>query len=195
MRTISLIFGTNNGIATGTPEEQIEQLYQRAYKPFLTTLYTFPDIFLTLHYNGVLLEWFQERHPEFIMLLNEMIKRGQIELLGGTFYETVLPLIPSSDRTAQIELLTTMIRRRFGKRPRGAWVTELIWEPAMPSSLKRSGMEYIFLGDGHFIEAGLRENELLEPVFTEDQGKMLLVFPISPPMWSSSLSPTILRTL
>lgn len=108
-----------------------------------------------------------------------MIKRGQIELLGGTFYETVLPMIPASDRAAQIELLTTQIRRTFGKRPRGAWVTELIWEPSMPSSLNRSGMEYIFLEDNHFIDAGLRENELLEPVLTEDQGKMLLVFPIS----------------
>ena len=179
MGKINLVFGTNNAITTGTPDEEIETLYQRAFKPFLTTLYTFPDIALTLHYSGVLLEWFQDRHPEIIMLLNEMIKRGQIELLGGTYYETVLPMIPSSDRTAQIELLTTLIRRRFGKRPRGAWVTELIWEPSMPSSLNRSGMEYVFLEDSHFIDAGLRENELLEPVFTEDQGKMLLVFPVS----------------
>ena len=141
MGTIRLVFGTNNTIATGTPDAKIEELYQRAYKPFLTTLYTFPDIAITLHYAGVLLEWFQDHHPEIIMLINEMIKRGQIELLGGTYYETVLPMIPSSDRTAQIELLTTLIRRRFGKRPRGAWVTELIWEPGMPSSLNRSTRE------------------------------------------------------
>ncbi len=182
MGTINLIFGTNNAIATGTPEAQLEALYQRAYKPFLATLYAFPDISLTLYYAGVLLEWFQDRHPEIIMLLNEMIRRGQIELLGGTYYVTVLPMIPSIDRTAQIELLTTLIRRRFGKRPRGAWVTELIWEPGMPSSLNRSGIEYIFLKDHHFIEAGLGENELFEPVTTEDQGKMLLVFPISTEM-------------
>lgn len=119
MKTINLVLGTSNCIATGTSEAQIEQLYQRAYKPFLTTLYTFPEISLTLHYNGVLLEWFQDNRPEFVMLLNEMVKRGQIELLGGTFYETVLPLIPSSDRTAQVEMLTTLMRRRFGKRPRG----------------------------------------------------------------------------
>ncbi|MBT3271778.1 MAG: DUF1926 domain-containing protein, partial [Spirochaetales bacterium] len=97
-------------------------------------------------------------------------------------YSTVLPLIPSSDRSGQIELLTTLLRRKFGKRPRGAWVTECVWEPGMPSSLKRSGMEYVFLDDSHFIGAGLRGDELYEPVITEDQGKAVLVFPISADM-------------
>lgn len=179
MKAINLIFGTNNSIALGTPDSRIEDIYQKAFKPFLTTLYKFPDIGLTSHYSGVLLEWFQERHPEFIMLINEMVKRGQIEILGGTYYETVLPLIPSNDRSAQIELLTTLIRRRFGKRPRGAWITELVWEPGMPSSLKRSGMEYTFLEDSHFSACGLSGSQMFEPVITEDQGKTLLIFPIS----------------
>ncbi|MBN1685945.1 MAG: DUF1926 domain-containing protein [Spirochaetales bacterium] len=182
MTPINLVFGTNNGIAAGTPEAQIEKLYQTAFKPFLATLYEFPGVALTLHYSGVLLEWLEERHPEFIMLINEMARRGQIELLGGTYYQTVLPLIPSNDRTAQVELLTTLLRRRFGKRPRGAWVTELVWEPSMPSSLKRCGMDYVFLSDRHFVEAGLRNAELYRPVLTEDQGKTLFVFPVSEEM-------------
>ena len=78
MRAIRLIFGTNNSVAVGTPDGLIEDLYQKAIKPFLSTLYKFPDICLTLHYSGILLEWLQERHPEFIMLINEMIKRGVV---------------------------------------------------------------------------------------------------------------------
>ena len=179
MRAINLVFGTSNCVATGTPEARIEALYQRAFKPFLQTLYEFPEVALTMHYSGVLLEWLHVHHPEFIMLINEMVKRKQIELLGGSYYQTILPLIPSNDRTAQVELLTTLLRRRFGKRPRGAWVTELVWEPGMASSLKRSGMDYIFLTDNHFIGAGLRNRDLLKPVLTEDQGKTLFVFPIS----------------
>ena len=179
MRTISLIFGTTNSVAVGTPDSLTEEIYEKSFKPFLTTLYQHPDIELTVHYTGVLLEWLQERHPELIMLINEMVKRGQIEVLGGSYYDTVLPLVPSNDRSAQIEALTTLVRRRFGKRPRGAWITELVWEPGMPSSLRRSGMEYIFVGESHLAGAGLRGAELLEPVITEDQGKTLLAFPIS----------------
>jgi 4-alpha-glucanotransferase len=179
VKAISLIFGTTNTVAVGTPDGLTEEIYEKSFKPFLTTLYKYPDIDLTVHYTGVLLEWLQDRHPEFIMLINEMVKRGQIEVLGGSYYDTVLPLVPSNDRSAQIEALTTLVRRRFGKRPRGAWITELVWEPGMPSSLRRSGMEYVFLADSHFAGSGLRGAELLEPAITEDQGKTLLVFPVS----------------
>ena len=53
------------------------------------------------------------------MLINDMVKRKQLELLGGGFYDPILPVIPNSDRSGQIEALTTYLRKHFGKRPRG----------------------------------------------------------------------------
>lgn len=179
MKKVKLIFGTNNYFAPGSSEEVVEKTYQRAYKPFLTTLYKFPGISLTLHYSGLLLEWFQEKHPEFLMLINDMVKRNQVELLGGAYYEPILPLIPARDRSGQIELLTTYIRKRFGKRPRGIWIAEKIWEPGLPSNLKNSGMNYLFLDERHFLSAGLRGQDLVRPCLAEDQGKTLLVFPVT----------------
>jgi alpha-amylase len=107
-----------------------------------------------------------------------MVSRKQIELLGGGFYDPVLSLIPRPDRLGQIESLTTYLRKRFGRRPRGTWITEHVWEPSLASTLKSSGMEYVFLDDYHFISAGFGGAELLRPCITEDQGKTIVVFPV-----------------
>ena len=185
MRQIRLILGTNNSLPPGTPDYQFEEAYQNAYRPFLTQIYKFPEIQVTLHYSGILLQWIEDKHPEFLMLLNDMVKRNQVELLSGAYYDAVLPIIPNVDRVGQIEMLTTYLRKKFGKRPRGIWLAERVWEPGMPSSLKKCGMEYIFLDDMHFKGAGLRGGELLYPCLTEDQGNALTVFPVSDSIYLS----------
>lgn len=179
MNSIKLIFGTYNSQPVGASDYQFERAYQEAYKPFLTVLYNYPDIPVVLYYAGSLLEWLEYHHPEFMMLLNEMVKRRQVELLGGGYYEPILPMIPTADRIGQIEMLTTYIRKRFGKRPRGSWVTERIWEPSLTSMFNSSGMEYVFLDDTQFEDAGVEEDELFYCHLTEDQGKVLSVFPIA----------------
>ncbi len=179
METVKLLFGTYNSQPAGSDDYQFEKAYQEAYKPFLTVLYNYPQIRVVLHYSGILLEWLEKNHPEFLMLLNEMVKRKQVELLGGGFYDPILPMIPGPDRIGQIELLTTFIRKRFGKRPRGSWITRQIWEPSLVYMLNSSGMDYIFLEDTQFLEAGADEKDLIAPCITEDQGKIINVFPIS----------------
>lgn len=179
METVNLLFGTHNSQPAGSDDYQFEKAYQEAYKPFLTVLYNFPQIRVVLHYSGILLEWLEKNHPEFLMLLNEMVKRKQVELLGGGFYDPILPMIPGPDRIGQIELLTTFIRKRFGKRPRGCWITQQIYEPSLVYMLNSSGMDYIFLEDSQFREAGAEEEELAVPCITEDQGKIINVYPVS----------------
>ncbi len=178
MKRLKLVFGTSNSQPVGTDEEELERVYQRAYKPFIRTLYNFADIPITLHYSGALFHWLEKHHAEFLDVLAEMGGRRQIEFLGGGFYEPVLPMIPHTDRIGQIEQMTTFVRKRFGRRPRGTWITELVWEPSLPSALKNSGMEYTFLADYHFISAGLSKDALYRPCITEDQGKTVVVFPI-----------------
>ena len=178
MRNVRLIFGSTNSQPVGATDEEIEYVYQRSYKPFLRALYNAPQVPVTLHYSGQLLQWLEKHHSEYTDVLSEMVARKQTELLGGGFYDPVLSLIPRPDRLGQIESLTTYLRKRFGRRPRGTWITEHVWEPSLASTLKSSGMEYVFLDDYHFIAAGLSGDDLLRPCITEDQGKTVIVFPV-----------------
>ncbi len=179
MKRVRLVFGTHNALAVGDYDFVFERVYQRAYKPFLTVLNRFPEFPAVLHYSGVLLEWFERNHPEVLMLLGDMVKRRQVELLTGGYYEPLLPLIPQADRLGQIEKLTTFVRSRFGRRPRGGWLAERVWDPSLVSALTNGGIEYTFLGEGHFRAAGLESAELCFTCLTEDQGRSLAVFPLS----------------
>jgi len=173
-----LIVGTYNHLPEGLSESEFENIYQSCYRPFLSTLNRFPEIQAALYYSGSLLRRFEARHPEYIMLLEEMSARRQVELLGGGFYAPILPLIPNSDRLGQIELMTTYLRKNFGKRPRGCWLSEFAWEPWLASTLQASGMDYTFLADRQFRDALGRDDVELSPVVTEDQGRCLTVLPV-----------------
>ncbi len=176
MLKMNLIIGMYNHLPEGLPDGHFEQVYQTCYRPFLSVLNRFPDIQAALFFSGSLLKRLESRHPEYLMLLEEMTARRQIELLGGGFYAPLLPLIPASDRLGQIELLTTFLRKSFGKRPRGCFLSEYAWEPWLASTLQTCGMDYTFLTEAQFKAAmGGRGDH--EPVITEDQGRCITVFP------------------
>ncbi len=178
-RRIQLILGTINTLPIGLEEGEIEKLYQRAYRPALRCLYHFPKLNFTLHYSGVLIDWIDTWHSEFIAALAEMNQSRHTEFLLAPHYEPVMALIPKPDRLGQIELMTTNLRKLFGRRFRGAWVPQQIWDAEIASSYHAAGVEYAFLDDYHFARAGFEERDLLRPCITEDQSKPLTVFPVS----------------
>ncbi|MDR2630830.1 MAG: DUF1926 domain-containing protein [Spirochaetaceae bacterium] len=173
------IFGSHNHIPYGTENDEFERIYTGKLKPFISTLYQYPNIPAILHYSGVLLYWIERNHPEFFMIILDLISRKQIELLGGGFYEPMMTLLPVADKIGQIEMLTTYIRKQFGKRPQGCWLSGSAWEQNMAGVLNTCGMGYTFLEDALFYRAGIRAEEALEPYISEDQGKLITVFPLS----------------
>jgi hypothetical protein len=112
------------------------------------------------------------------MLIEDLISRKQVELLGGGFYEPMMPLISQQDKIGQIELFTDYLRKHFNKRPLGCWLPALAWEPGMVDVLNRCGISYTFLAAEQVRKAGLEGEALFAPCLTEDQGKLLTVFPL-----------------
>src|SRR5437867_633282 len=150
---------------------------ERAYAPLVATLYRHPDVKATLHFSGPLLDWLEANRPDVIGDLSDLVRRGQIELLSGGYYEPVLVGVPRRDGVGQIRALSDRVHAIFGQRPLGAWLTERVWEPHLPSLLAEGGIAYTVLDDEHFLQAGLRPQELGESYVTEDQGLPVIVFP------------------
>ena len=174
MADVSLILGTYSSQPIDLASPDIESIYERSYKPFLKLLYEFSDLPFTLYYAGSIVDWLERTHSEFVDVLSEMVKRRQVEVLGGAYFEPLLPLIPKTDRIGQLERMTTQVRKSFGRRPRGAWIPGGVWEQRIASSLKSGGIEYAFLKDrqSDFDVAG----EFPRPILTEDQGKNVMIF-------------------
>ena len=124
---ISLVLGSHAHVPYGADVSEFDRVYSDYVRPFVTSLYRYPEIQATLHYSGVLLHWIERSHSEMFMLIEDMVSRKQVEMLGGGFYEPMLPIIPLQDKIGQMELLTTYLRKQFGKRPVGCWIPGFTW--------------------------------------------------------------------
>lgn len=161
----------------GNFDDVIERAYASSYLPFIDAVARHPHVRLGLHYSGPLLEWIERAHPEYFDRLRELIERRQVEMVGGGFYEPILVAIPPEDRHEQIERLATYLEKQFGERPRGAWLAERVWEPQIPSSLARAGVEYTLVDDNHFLGAGFELEKLYGYYLSEDLGRYVKVLP------------------
>jgi hypothetical protein len=176
---LAFCFGIHNHQPIGNFDHVLVEATERAYHPFLERLQARPEVRLTVHCTGSLLEWLGERSPRTFDLLAALAGRGQVELLTGGFYEPVLAVLPDHDKFGQIERLTAFLKTHFGVRPRGMWLAERVWEPHLPRVLAQAGVEYVLVDDSHFALAGLDPESLGGYYLTEDQGVRLRVFPIS----------------
>jgi alpha-amylase len=132
-----------------------------------------------LHTSGCLFDWLAQRHPEYLDLVGELARAGRIEILGGAYHEPILSMIPRRDRRGQIRSYTDRLEERFGRAPLGMWLPERVWEQSLTSDLADCGIEHTVLDDFHFNAAGLAPEELFGYYLTEDDGRLVAVFPNS----------------
>jgi len=161
----------------GNFDQVIEDAYRKSYSPFVAALKEHPNVRLSLHFSGILLEWFEKHHPEYFEQLRALVDRGQVELVGGGYYEPILPAIPDADKVTQLRKLADYLCHHFGSAPRGAWVAERVWEPTLPRPLVEAGVEYVVLDDTHFLAAGLQSWQLRGSYVTEEDGLPLRLVP------------------
>jgi hypothetical protein len=175
-RRIGLALTLHNHQPVGNFGWVIAETYERAYRPMLEALERHPSVQLALHYSGPLLDWITAERPDFIDRLGDLVARGQVEIVGGGWYEPVLAALPERDRVGQLVRMADELETRFGARPRGAWLAERVWEPDLPTSLVSAGYAWTVLDDAHFRAAAIPEAALWGPYATDDQGKVLTVF-------------------
>ena len=179
MERLAFCFGIHNHQPVGNFDHVMVEATERSYRPFLERLDQRPELRLSVHFTGSLLEWLRERSPRTFDLLGTVAARGQVELLTGGFYEPILAVLPDHDKIGQIERLTTFLKSHFGVRPRGMWLAERVWEPHLPRVLGEAGVEYVLVDDRHFALAGLDVDTLGGYYMTDEQGQSLRVFPIN----------------
>lgn len=161
----------------GNFENILERAYSNCYSPFLDVLRSYPDIKCTFHFSGNLLDFFEAAHPDYFDRVNELVRRGQIEIMGGGYYEPIFQAIPRRDRLCQIEMLSSYIEKRFGVRPKGIWTPERVWSPELVKDFAACGIQYTILDDAHLAKAGIDKNDLSGYFVTGDSKNKIAIFP------------------
>jgi 4-alpha-glucanotransferase len=177
MEKVAFLFCVHNHQPVGNFLHVLENAYEKAYFPFIEVLKKYPFMKISIHYTGALWDFFKDHHPEFLEALRGLVKKGQLEMMTGGYYEPILAVIPDADKVGQIIRLTQTIKEEMGITPQGMWLAERVWEPHLPKYLREAGVEYITIDDYHFKKSGLREEDLYGYYLTEEEGKVIKVFP------------------
>ncbi len=167
----------HNHQPVGNFDGVFEQAYQDSYLPFLDVFEPYEHLNISLHTSGPLMKWLAENHAEYIDRLSALVAAGRVEILGGAFYEPILTMIPSRDRIGQITRYSQWLKEKLGAEINGMWIPERVWEQNLTADLASSDIQYTILDDYHFKNAGLTEEQLNGFYVTEEEGRLLRVFP------------------
>ena len=176
---LALLLGVHAHQPVGNFPAVVDDAHLRCYRPFLHTLYRYPDFHFAAHFSGWLLTELGQRFPADMALLRKMVARGQVELFGAGDCEPVLAAIPARDRRGQLKALADRLASQFGARPAGAWLTERVWEATVVPALRETGHRYVTVDDYHFLCTGMPASALDGFYTTEEDGGTLDLFPIS----------------
>jgi len=176
MGKIHFLIALHNHQPVGNFDAVFERACNGAYKPFLDELQRHPAIRMTVHYSGSLLEWMERNRPDIIDQVRELIHAGQIEIMGGGYYEPIMAMLPEHDKIGQITTYTEHLQGLFDTTVEGYWLTERVWEQSLTRPLVDAGVTYTIVDDTHFKYAGVKEEDLNSYYVTEDEGRVLRLF-------------------
>ncbi len=174
---IRFCLALHNHQPIGNFDDVVERAYQDSYLPFLEVFEPFDALQISLHTSGPLLEWLDQNHPEYLDRVARLVAVGRIEIVGGAYYEPILTMIPPRDRVGQIERYSQWLASRLDADVQGMWIPERVWEQSLTSDISQAGIKYTILDDFHFKNAGLVDDQLHGYYLTEDNGRLLSVFP------------------
>ena len=168
------IIGAYSQLPVGSSKEEFETLVSRQLKPLLTMIYNNSDMKLLFRLSIAEFDYLESYYPEINMLISELCRRGQIEILSSSYYDVILSMIPSHERSSHIEKTTTYIRKHFSKKPKGLWFYNQVFNPTTIPVVGLAGLNYIVISTYNQISNSIESNR---PFYTEELGKEVLVFP------------------
>ena len=138
-----VLTGAYSMLAHGVPPSAFERVVDVAIKPLLTLLHHRRDVTLQLSLPMSLIEYLDTSHMPLSLLLADLCRGGKVELLGGSYHQPILSLISAKDRSNQIEMMTTALRKRFGQRPKNYFCHAQIFNPSYINTLNLCCMETV----------------------------------------------------
>lgn len=163
-------------------DENSLKTFSRNFKTITKFLISHPDFHVNFSFSGEQLNYIKKKHPEYKTMLQTWTNTKQVEILGGSFYNSLLPLSHGIDRNGQIDLHSSTVRDVCGKRPRGMNLFCDAWDSSLVTNLNTCGMEYVILHENAFTS----DKKRYLPVYMNEIGKHVDIVP-----YFESLKPTV----
>lgn len=103
-------------------ERIFKKVAEKSYRPMLNLLERnmkkFPDFKVSFSITGTWLEQAEKWAPELIEQLQRLVKSGQAEIVGETYYHSLAFFYDADEFDAQVEKHAAKIEKLFGARPK-----------------------------------------------------------------------------
>lgn len=177
MNALELVLGFDISHPPGLPRSTLKRAWEHAYSPLLRELEERTTAVVSLRVSGVVLDFLENEHPEGIDRLRRLVERGQVEIVGGAYYDAVLSSLPERDAVGQLRLSTRRWKHLVGVEPAGACLAYGAWDPSLPRILARGGLRYVVLDASALQLSGVDSDSIDGHYMTEREGASVAVFP------------------
>ncbi|MGH0054191.1 MAG: alpha-amylase/4-alpha-glucanotransferase domain-containing protein, partial [Sphaerochaetaceae bacterium] len=173
---MKLLIGAYSQITNAEPMPVYERALQTVCKPLLTHLHARENTILQLSLSIPLLEWFDTNHSSMSLLIADLAKNGKLEMLTGSFHQSILSLLSPKDRSNQIEMTTTYLRKRFGQRSKTLFSYGQIFSPLYINTANLCFIDSIITSTS--FDGDSFNQQFREPFIMQEIGKSVSIIPI-----------------
>src|ERR1700685_529357 len=85
MNKVHFLLGVHNHQPIGNFDFVFEKAYSLSYLPFLEAMEKHPKLHWNLHATGILWEWLERHHPEYLDRVAEQVSLERLEILTGGY--------------------------------------------------------------------------------------------------------------
>ena len=107
------------------------------------------------------------------------IEDGSLEILGGGYYDPMIPLFPTELSSMQIAKHGKLLWKQFGIEPIGYFNSSMVWEMEMTTLLEKHRFEYALVQEASLQDALGRTTPVSGWYSIEDKGSFMRVVPVS----------------
>lgn len=128
-------------------ERIFKKVAEKSYRPMLGLLWNnmqqHPDFKLSLSITGTWLEQAEKWAPDLIELIRQMVNRGQVEIVGETFYHSLAFFYHREEFEQQVNIHANKIRNLFGVTPKVFRNTELAYNDSLAEWAESKGYKAV----------------------------------------------------
>ena len=128
-------------------ERIFRKVTDKSYRPMLNLLESsmnrHPDFKVSLSITGTWLEQAEKWAPELIEQIARLVKRGQVEIVGETYYHSLAFFYNIDEFEAQVKQHEQAIERLFGVKPQSFRNTELAYNDQLAHWAEEKGYKAI----------------------------------------------------
>lgn len=128
-------------------ERIFKKVANKSYRPMLKLLENnmekYPDFKVSFSITGTWLEQAEKWAPELIEQIRRMVKRGQVEIVGETYYHSLAFFYDLAEFNSQVDEHTSKIKELFGVTPKVFRNTELAYNDSLARWAEEKGYKGI----------------------------------------------------